>query len=432
MKTPIKELPSHLGEEVLVRGFVESIRNQKNFIFLILRDSGSMVQVFIAKNPVNAEMVTIANLLSPESTLEVSGLLVSNPSVKLNGYEIIPQNIEVLSLAKSPLPIDNLAPMQDRLDWRFLDLRRPENLLIFKVQTVMEMAMREFFLKEEFLEIHSPKLLGAASESGAELFSVNYFGRLAYLAQSPQFYKQMAMAAGFNKVFEVGPVFRANPSFTSRHDTEFTGVDAEFAWIDSCEDIMSFEENWLAYVIEKVKDKLGQEIKESFGVDISIPKLPFPRLEMKEALRIVRESGHIIPADYEGELDPEGEKIVYEYIHGLGHEFMFILGYPKEIRPFYHMRNADGTTRSFDLLYKGVEITTGAQREHRLEILSAQAEEKGIDLESIRFYLDFFLYGVPPHGGFGFGLTRMLMLLLGLKNVREVTYIYRGPDRLFP
>jgi len=432
MKTPIKELPSHLGEEVLVRGFVESIRNQKNFIFLILRDSGSMVQVFIAKNPVNAEMVTIASLLSPESTLEVSGLLVSNPSVKLNGYEIIPQNIEVLSLAKSPLPIDNLAPMQDRLDWRFLDLRRPENLLVFKVQTVMEMAMREFFLKEEFLEIHSPKLLGAASESGAELFSVNYFGRLAYLAQSPQFYKQMAMAAGFNKVFEVGPVFRANPSFTSRHDTEFTGVDAEFAWIDSCEDIMSFEENWLAYVIEKVKDKLGQEIKESFGVDISIPKLPFPRLEMKEALRIVRESGHIIPADYEGELDPEGEKIVYEYIHDLGHEFMFILGYPKEIRPFYHMRNADGTTRSFDLLYKGVEITTGAQREHRLEILSAQAEEKGINLESIRFYLDFFLYGVPPHGGFGFGLTRMLMLLLGLKNVREVTYIYRGPDRLFP
>lgn len=429
----IKDLNEYIGKKVLVRGFVESIRNQKNFIFLILRDTGEKVQVFISKDESNSYLVNLVSNISLESTVEITGNLVTNTAVKLHGYEIIPDNIHIFSKAKTPLPINDTAPMQDRLDWRFLDLRKPENLLIFRIQTVMEMAMREFFIKKEFIEIHSPKLIGSASESGAELFSVNYFGGLAYLAQSPQFYKQMAIAAGFNKVFEIGPVFRANPSFTSRHDTEFTSIDAEFAWIDSCEDIMDFEERWLVYVISQVKEKFGTEIKNLFGVEVSVPTLPFPRIEMSEALRIVSETGHIIPSEYECELDPDGERIVYEYVQkNLFHDFMFIIGYPNKVRAFYHMRNEDGTTKSFDLLYRGVEVTTGAQREHRLEILKKQALEKGITLESINFYLDFFLYGVPPHGGFGFGLTRMLMLLLGLKNVREVTYVYRGPTRLFP
>jgi nondiscriminating aspartyl-tRNA synthetase len=429
----IKNLKEHLGEKVQVQGFLESIRNQKNFIFLVLRDAGEKVQVFIAKYEVNPNLVNFINTISLESVVKVSGNLVSNPSVKLNGYEIIFEKIEIISQAKSPLPIDNNASLQERLDWRFLDLRKPENFLIFRVQTAMEMAMREFFIKNEFIEIHSPKLIVAASESGAELFSVDYFEGKAYLAQSPQFYKQMAMAAGFGNVFEIGPVFRANPSFTSRHDTEFTMVDAELSWIDSVEDVMSFEEQWLVYVVSQLKEKFAEEIKKLFGVEISVPTLPFPRIEMSEALHIVRETGHVIPSEYEGELDPEGEKIVYEYVRkNLNHEFMFITGYPSSIRPFYHMRNENGTTKSYDLLFKGMEITTGAQREHRVDILTNQVEEKKIPIESINFYLDFFRYGVPPHGGFGFGLTRFLMLLVGLKNVREVTFVYRGPKRLFP
>jgi len=434
MKTiNVKELRSHLGEKVSVKGFIESIRNQKKFIFLVLRDVGEKVQVFINKNDENSHLVDIVSKITPESTIKVTGNLIGNSSVKLNGYEIIAEEIEIFSIAQSPLPIDNTASLQERLDWRFIDLRRSENLLIFKTQTVMEMAMRELFLNEEFIEIHSPKLIGAASESGAELFSVNYFDGLAYLAQSPQFYKQMAISAGFGKVFEIGPVFRANPSFTSRHDTEFTSIDVEFAWIDSCEDIMAFEERWLVHIISKVKEKFGVEIKNLFGVEITIPTLPFPRIDMSDALKIVHSSGHIIPSEYEGELDPDGERILHKHFkENLGHDFMFITGYPNKIRAFYHMRNEDGTTKSFDLLYCGVEVTTGAQREHRFEILRKQAVEKGIPVESINFYLNFFLYGVPPHGGFGFGLTRMLMLMLGLKNVREVTYVYRGPKRLFP
>lgn len=432
-KIEMNNLRQFIGEKVMVRGFVESIRDQKNSVFVIMRDIGAKVQVFIWKSEENSYLLNQIKTLTPESTIEVFGRLISNKSVKLNGYEIIPEKISVMAIAKSPLPVGESSPLQDRLDWRFLDLRRRDNLLVFKTQTVMEMAMRRFFIDENFLEIHSPKLIGAASESGAELFTVKYFNGEAYLAQSPQFYKQMAMAAGFEKVFEIGPVFRANPSFTSRHDTEFTSIDAELSWIDSHEDIMAFEEQWITEVMEVVKAKLGKQITETFGVEVVVPKLPFPRIHMNDALRIVAETGYRIPAEYEGELDPEGEKILSEYVKKtFSHEFMFVTGYPKKIRPFYHMINEDGTTKSFDLLYKGVEITTGAQREHRVDILSAQALEKGIPLESINFYLDFFRYGMPSHGGFGFGMTRFLMLLVGLKNVREVTYVYRGPNRLFP
>ncbi len=430
----IKNLMAYLGEEVIVKGFVESIRDHKKVIFMILRDADAKVQVIIWKNTTDEVLLEQVKKITTESTIKVCGKLTSNPFVKLGACEIIPSKIEVLSLANSPLPIDNTASLQDRLNWRFLDLRKPENLLIFKIQTALEHSMRETFMAEDFIEIHSPKLIGAASESGAELFSVKYFDTIAYLAQSPQFYKQMAMAAGFQKVFEIGPVFRANPSFTSRHDTEFTSVDFEFSWIESHEEVMAFEERWIQKMMIDAKNKFGDEIQNTFGVEIQIPTLPFPRIHMRDALKIVAETGYVAPKEYEGELDPEGEKIVFDYVKNtFNHEFMFVTGYPKKIRAFYHMLEDNGeTTKSFDLLYKGMEITTGAQREHRVEILEKQAEAKGISLKSIDFYLDFFRYGVPPHGGLGFGLTRFLMLLIGLRNVREVTYVYRGPNRLRP
>ena len=431
VKARIKDLPQYFEQSVTIYGFVESIRDQKKHSFLIIRDQSAKAQVFCEKD---GRFDEILNSLTPESTLEISGKVLKNESVKLNGLEIIPQEIKILSLAKSPLPIESATNLNDRLNWRFLDLRRPENLLIFKLQTAAEKAMRDYWQENSFIEIHSPKLMGSASETGAELFEVKYFDTKAYLAQSPQFYKQMAMAAGFDKVFEIGPVFRANPSFTSRHDTEFTSIDVEIAWIESHEEVMRLEEEWLAYIFKKIKAELGDEIKALFNVEITVPSLPFPRVNMTEARAIVEAQGHKIAADYEGELDPEGEKLLFEHIkQARGHDFVFITDYPASIRAFYHMRLEDNkTTKSFDLLYKGLEVTTGAQREHRVEILTRQAEEKGIPAESISFYLDFFKYGVPPHGGFGFGLTRLIMLLLDLKNVREVTYVYRGPNRLFP
>jgi len=316
-----------------------------------------------------------------------------------------------------------------------MDLRRPENYLIFKVQTTLEMALREYWLQNGFIEINSPKLTGSPSESGAELFELPYFETKAFLAQSPQFYKQMAMAAGFEKVFEIGPVFRADPSFTSRHMTEFTSIDMEFSWVESEEDVMSFEEHQLQYVYQRVKDLHGEEIKALLGVDVVVPQVPFPRISMEEAIKILKEHDYVIPADKKGDIDPGGERVLGQYVkEKYGHDFVFLTDWPFSARPFYHMCREDkpGITRSFDLIASGLEITTGAQREHRYDVLLKQATEKGLSQELIQYYLDFFRYGCPPHGGLAIGLGRLAMVLLGLQNIREAVYIFRGPNRLNP
>jgi aspartyl-tRNA synthetase len=295
--------------------------------------------------------------------------------------------------------------------------------------------MREFWLKNDFIEIHSPKIMGAPSESGAELFSIPYFEKTAYLAQSPQFYKQMAMAAGFEKVFEIGPVFRADPSFTSRHMTEFTGVDMEMSWIASHEDVMAFMERWLAYTYEKVGEKHADSIEATFGVKLEVPEVPFPRVTMADAHKLLKEIGYKLPPEKKYDLDPGAERAIGAHFKETqGHDYVFVTDWPFEARPFYHMLVPEdpGLTRSFDLLGKGLEVATGAQREHRYEKLSAQALEKGLTLEPIQNYLNYFRYGTPPHGGFGFGLSRFMMIMLNLANIREAVFIFRGPTRLTP
>lgn len=432
--TPMTDLKSLIGHEVTITGWVATVRRQKRMQFLIIRNATGLVQVTNERGRLE-QLEQAIEALTVESAVVVTGFVVENPAVRLGGLEIIISAIEVLSAADTPLPIDQQSVLDTRLDWRFLDLRRPESRLIFEIQTTIERAMREFWAQLGFIEIHSPKLMGGASESGAELFRVDYFGGSAYLAQSPQFYKQMAMAAGFDRVFEIGPVFRANPSFTSRHDTEFTSVDVEMAWIDSHEDIMSFEERWLAHILTRVREQHGDAIKTTFDIEVVVPTVPFPRVSMTEAFDIVANDGYEIPGGRGSDLDPEGERRLSAHImRSFGHEFVFVTEYPISVRPFYHHRDPNNTnsTRSFDLLWKGLEVTTGAQREHRYDQLKQQAIEKGISPDSIRYYLDFFRFGMPSHGGFGFGLTRMLMVLLGLKNVREVTYLYRGPNRLAP
>jgi aspartyl-tRNA synthetase len=276
--------------------------------------------------------------------------------------------------------------------------------------------------------------MATPSESRAELFQLDYFELgTAYLAQSPQHFKQMAQAAGFGKVFAITPVFRADPSFTSRHATEFTSVDAELSWIDSHDDVMAMQEQLLVAGLSAVKEKHGDEIREAFGVEVEVPAVPFPRIPLAEALEIVKQRGYTVPRE-DGDLDPEGERQISAYVkETYGHEFVFLTDYPLAIRPFYHMVDeTTGLTRSYDLIYNGVEITTGAQREHRLEMLEQQATQKGLELEGLESYLDFFRYGIPPHGGFGMGLVRVLMLLLGEQSIREVTYLFRGPTRLKP
>ncbi len=420
------------GQRVRLAGWVDSVRSQKTIEFLILRDPSGLIQITHRLRDDPAGSVPSFAAISPDSTVEVEGTVAVNAAVKLGQVELLASRLNVRSVAE-PLPIDEKADQDARLDWRFVDLRRPRNQLIFEVQTTAEHAMREYWTQHGFVEIHSPKLMESPSESGAELFELPYFGRKAYLSQSPQFYKQMAMAAGFERVFEIGPVFRANPSFTSRHDTEFTSVDVEMAWIDSHQDVMAFEAEWLRSTLQRVLDRHGPQIAETFGAELKVPTTPFPQVTFREAVERVAQQGHPLPAG--ADLDPEAERMLGRSIlEEHGHEFVFVTDYPTGLRPFYHQRHDDDPTltKSFDLLWKGLEITTGAQREHRFPVLRDQATEKGLSLELIRFYLDFFRFGVPPHGGFGFGLTRTLMNILNLHNVREVTYLYRGPTRLAP
>ncbi len=437
-RTLIKDLPEHIDEEVLIKGWLHTLRDQKNMQFLIIRDRTGLVQVAHWKKG-NPELAEKISTIGTESAVSLTGKVVENDVVKLGGIEIQLEDLQVEGAAEIPLPFEPFGeylPDQDyRLDWRYLDLRRDVNRLIFEVQTTAEQAMRDYWLEHNFIEMHSPKIVGAPSESGAELFTLPYFESTAYLAQSPQFYKQMAMSAGYENVFEIGPVFRADPSFTSRHMTEFTGVDMEMSWVNSHEDVMAFMERWLAYTYEKVIEKHYDAVKETFDVDLKIPSVPFPRITMADAHKLLKEEGYKLPPEKKHDLDPGAERAIGNYFKEKeGHDYVFVTDWPFDARPFYHMLYEEGSdiTRSFDLLGKGLEVATGAQREHRYEVLKNQALQKGLTLDPIQDYLNFFRYGTPPHGGFGFGLSRFLMILLDLPNIRDAVYIFRGPTRLSP
>jgi aspartyl-tRNA synthetase len=434
-RTLVRDLRHHLAEPVTVCGWIHALRLQRKMQFVILRDPSGMVQVTHKRGGEGDELEQLIESLSDETAVAITGRVVDNPIVNLGGLEIIPDRVEVLGQAETPLPIDENSGPEHRLSWRFLDVRmRPAAHHVFDVQTTLEQSMREYAYGESFTEMHTPKLMGTASESGAEVFKVGYFDRTAYLAQSPQFYKQMAIAAGIERVFEIGPVFRAEPSFTSRHATEFTGIDIEMAWIDGVEDVMAFEERMLAHALAKVAERHGDMISEVYGTEVRLPELPFPRITMAETLEIMRAKGWD-PEGQKEDLDPDGERGISAYIaEQTGHEFVFITHFPASVRPFYHMRPAErpDLTFSFDLLWKGLEITTGAQREHRYDVLSKQAAEKGMNVEPLADYVNAFRFGCPPHGGLGMGLNRMLMVMLGLGSIRDATFLFRGPHRLTP
>lgn len=418
------------GKECKICGFVENLRNKRAMAFLVIRDASGKLQVTLEKEP-NPALAKVVDELTLESVVEVSGQLVENSHVKMGGMELLPTEIKILSKAEA-LPIQKDAHIDLKLDYRWLDLREERNLMIFKAQTCLVETMRAFLRERNFLEIHSPKLIAAASESGADVFELDYFDGKAYLSQSPQFYKQMAMASGFERIFEVGPVFRAEKSHTSRHATEFTGFDLEFSYIDSCSDVMKLEEELLEAALRDVKERFGDDIQRLFGLETVVPTLPFPVMTLAELYNeLEARYGFTVEEAERGDLTTEAEKLAGRLsMEKFGHEFLFVTHFDKEKRAFYHMRDENGIPQGYDLIWRGVEITTGAQREHRYEQLKAQADERGLT-EDVKFYLEFFRYGCPPHGGFGLGVDRLTMLLLGI-GIKEVMFLFRGPNRLTP
>ncbi len=413
-----------------VQGFVDKLRNKRTMAFIVLKDITGKLQITVEKEK-SEELAAIVDQLTLQSVITVEGEVVNNEYVKMGGIELLPDTMKIESLADA-LPIKDDSDIDCRMDYRWIDLRRDQNHLMMQMQTTLVAALREFLLERRFVEIHTPKLIGAASESGSDVFEVKYFDTKAYLAQSPQFYKQMAMAAGLERIFESGPVFRAEKSYTNKHATEFTGFDLEFSYIDGVEDVMKMEEELLAYALKRVKDAHGDKIRELFGQEVIVPTLPFPRMKLADVYRELEERyGYTVPDTMKGDLTTDAERLTKKLCEEkFGHEFLFITDYDAKERAFYHMRDENGVPQGYDLIWRGVEITTGAQREHRYEVLKKQAEEKGL-AKDVEFYLQFFKYGCPPHGGFGLGVDRLTMLFLGL-SIKEAEFLFRGPNRLTP
>lgn len=435
-KIYFKNLNEYLEQEITIEGFVDNIRILQYVDFLIIRDTTGKVQVTIEKNTSNEFLTKIVSTITPESTVKITGILHKNDKVKLNNMELIPTNITVTSKCLEELPLNykdsKSAAIDTRLNYRFLDLRSEKNILMFKVQTCMINAMREFVVKNNFTEIHTPKIISAASESGSKVFEVNYFGRKAYLAQSPQFYKQMAMCAGFEKVFEIAPAFRAEKSNSYRHTTDFTSFDIEMSYLNNLDELMDFEENLFIAGLKAVKEKYGKEIKELFNVEVIVPTKPFPRIKLEELYKILeKEYGYKMNYEDVGDMNAESEKLASKYVkEKYDHEFVFITDFSAKKRAFYHKRE-NCIPQGADLIWKGCETTTLALRENNYETLCKQAKEKGLD-QDVKFYLEFFKYGCPPHGGFAIGVDRITMLLLETGSLKETMFIFRGPSRLEP
>ncbi len=433
-RTLIKDLSRQVGKEVLLQGWVQDIRNLSKIKFVLIRDRSGDMQTVAFKGETPTTSFDLVNELTPESVVEIVGMVKANKESRW-GIEVLIKDLKIVSTATTPLPIDNSDKSQThldkRIDHRFLDVRNLKKQAIFTVRSKIVKILVNFLDSQGFTQIHTPKLTTIGVESGAELFEVNYFGKPVYLAQSPQVYKQMFVVGGLERVYEIGPVFRAEKSHTLRHLTEFTGVDFEMGFISDYTDIMDLIEKMFVNLLTRLPGEAGGELA-LLGVKHTIPP-KIPRLTMEDAKKMLAAQGKKYAADED--LDAEGERLLGEMVkEKYKSEFVFVTLFPVKVRPFYHMREgkAGKVTKSFDLLFNGVEIATGAQREHRYEILKAQAREKGIDLDGMKEYAEIFQYGVPPHGGVGFGLDRITQRLLNLDNVREAVLLPRDPVRCAP
>jgi len=419
--------------EVKLAGWIYRIRDLGGVKFLLLRDKTGIIQIVVKKDKA-PKAYDVAETLTEESIVVVEGLTRKDERAP-GGIEVLASNITVLNRAQKPLPLSLNRDMNNlgkRLDWRFLDLRNNLTQLIFIVKSEVANAIREYFRSKGFIEIFTSKIVAQATEGGANVFPLVYFGKEAFLAQSPQLYKQLMMATGVDKVFEIGPVFRAEKHHTIRHLCEYHSVDYEMAFIEDYNEVMDIAEGLVRHVIRKLEKEMGSEIEEKFGPLPSIPK-SVPRITIKEAYRTLRSMGRDIK---EGDdLSSDEEELLANFIKKeYGSDLFFITEYPWKIRPFYTMKKLDDPqyTYSFDLILRGLEIATGGQREHRYEVLVKQIKEKGLNPLSFRFYTEYFKYGMPPHGGAGLGLERLVMKLLSLKNIREARLTPRDPERLFP
>jgi aspartyl-tRNA synthetase len=429
------ELKKAMDKEVVVNGWCHDVRVLGGINFLLLRDVEGIVQVTAPKKLVKPEILKIYEKLHQEDVLSVKGKVVKSKA-KNADIEIIPSDIEVLSKADVPLPLDprgvTPANLDTRLDWRSLDLRRQENLAIFRIQSKIMEGMQEFFRSKGFIQVWTPSILGGLSEGGAEVFKIDFFGKEAYLRQDPQLHRQLLIAAGFEKIYDMGPSWRAELSDQPTHLSEHRTIAPEFAFMkDEC-DMMELEQEVCVAAVKKVIEDCEKEL-QILKKEIEIPKKPFPELRFPKIYEILEEHGRKLKVG--SDLDKGSEKVLAKFVkEKYKSDFFFINRFPSEIKPFYVMRVDEDPkwARSVDLIFKGLEQSSGGQREHRYEKIVQQIKEKGMNLNSLKWFTEVFRYGVPPHGGFSLGIERFTMKLLDVPNIKESVAFPRYPTRMLP
>lgn len=422
--------PEMDGSEVTLAGHVHEIRDLGGICFLVLRDREGLAQVTVLTKKADRKLVETVRGVSRESVVLVRGRVKSEPKAP-NGFEILPEAVEVLSRADSPLPLDPTgkvgAELDTRLDARFLDLRRPASMAVFKIESAVMRSLRNTFYENGFIEVCTPKIVATATEGGTALFPISYFEREAFLNQSPQLYKQMLMATGLDRVFEIGPIFRAEEHDTRRHLNEAISVDVEVSYADH-EDVMSLLENAVSSAYRYVSESCERELR-ILGVELEVPRTPFRRITYTEALEMASDSGKK-SMEWGDDIDTETE----HYLGSVIGEHYFLTDWPSSVKPYYTQPYEDKPEicKGFDLMHPSMELASGAQRVHDYDLLVSRIKEKGLNPESFEFYLKPFRYGMPPHAGWGLGLARLVQTMLGLENIRDAVLFPRDRRRLVP
>jgi nondiscriminating aspartyl-tRNA synthetase len=418
------------GQTVKLAGWVHEIRDLGGIMFLILRDREGMAQLTLFKKTIDPQVLATAKSLSRESVILVEG------SVKLEakapgGYELVPAGIDLLNPAQSPLPMDTTgkvnAELDTRLDNRFMDVRRPRVNAVFQIRHQTLSAVRNFLEQEGFLEINTPKVVATATEGGTALFPITYFDTEAFLNQSPQLFKQIMMSGGLDRVFEIGPIFRAEEHDTTRHLNEATSIDIEASFLDH-EDVMQLLENLIVHVYESVAKNCANSLK-TIGKELDIPKAPFKRLTYDEAIEINNEHSKEL-LEWGDDLSTNAEKVIGKVMG----EHYFIKDWPTEIKPYYTQPYEDNPelTKAFDMMHPRMELSSGAQRIHDHDMLRQRIQDQGLNPDGFDFYLKAFKYGIPPHSGWGLGAERLVMTMLDVDNIRDVVLFPRDRKRVSP
>jgi aspartyl-tRNA synthetase len=423
------------GQTVMIRGWVSQVRDLGGLKFFLLRDRQGQVQVTLKKGESPADLIKTVGKLNREDVVGVQGKVRSAKQAP-GGLEIVPNKIDLIRNAETPLPIDidsNIETGLDkRLDWRSLDLRNPNNLAIFKIQSKIVEGMEEYLRSNGYIQIFTPCIMGAASEGGADVFPVVYYDKEAFLRQDPQLHRQLIIAAGFDKIFDLGPSWRAEPSHTTRHLCEHRGCAVEAAFIKDETDTMRIEEGLVITALKRVATDCKGEL-EFLNKKFKVPEDPFPELRFPKIYDILEKMGKKIK--HGEDIDRESEKLLHDYVKKkFKTDFFFLNRFPSAVKPFYVMKVDEDPqwARSVDLIYKGLEMSSGGQREHRFEKIVEHIKEKKMTYESVEWFAKIFKYGVPPHGGFNIGIERLTQQLIDIPNIREVVLFPRTPERFLP